>query len=152
MADLSSLAGTTTRVTVIDTAGRAFRGRIEEVTSSVLSLQIGREIRRFPVETVASVRARRDDGLLNGVLIGAGVSGGLASLMFLDNECRDDPVCYEATAVYAGTGALAGLAIDALVHRTDLVYSAAGLKAARWVGPLPLIARGGLGVQLRVMF
>ena len=71
---------------------------------------------------VRRVRVRHEDSLLNGALIGAGIAGALTSLIFLDNECRDDPACYQALAAYTATGALAGLGIDALIHRHLTIY------------------------------
>ena len=86
------------------------------------------------------------------MLIGAAAGGGLSSLMFLDNECRDDPVCYTALAVYAGLGALAGLGIDALIHRDIVVYTAPSLSAQRAYIVAPLLERGRNGVRLTIAF
>jgi len=150
LADLQGLASGKTHVTVTDANGRELRGRVTDVSESRLSLRIGREVRRFDAADVRLVRARTEDGLGNGALIGAAVGGGLSSLMFLDNECRDDPACYTALAVYTGLGALAGLGIDALIHRTVVVY-AAPPRPPR-VAMIPLLANGRKGVRLVIGF
>jgi len=150
--DLKILENTNSRVTVTDTNGQKFNGMVVAASDTVLSLRIGSAIRRFAADEVQVVRVRKEDSLANGALIGAAVGGGLSSLMFFDNECRDDPVCYTALAAYAGMGALAGVVIDALIHRTMVVYSAPPPSAQRAYLVAPLIARGRNGVRLTIAF
>jgi hypothetical protein len=153
LGDLKPLAMTRSTVFVSDTQGRTFRGTIAAVSESGLALRIGDTIRQFAVIDVGSVRVRKADPLVNGALIGAATSGGLVSLMFLDNECHDDPACYQAVAAYAGIGALAGLAIDALNRRSVVVYSRPSSPATRHVFTLtPMIQNGLKGVRVRVDF
>ena len=152
LAELKGLATVESKVTVIDTKGQEFRGTIADASESLLSLRIGSEIRRFDAKDVRSVRVRKEDSLVNGALIGAAVGGGLTSLLFLDNECRDDPACYGAVAVYAGIGALAGLGIDALIHRTVVAYTAPRPSAQHLLTVAPMMARGRRGVWLTIAF
>jgi hypothetical protein len=152
LAEVKGLASAASKVTVTDTKGQEFRGTIAEASESVLSLRIGSDIRRFDAVDVRSVRVRKEDSLANGALIGAVVGGGLTSLLFLDNECRDDPVCYSAVAVYAGIGAVAGLAIDALLHGTVVVFTAPPPGAQHLFTVAPMVARGGRGVWLTIAF
>jgi len=74
----------------------------------------------------------------------------VTSLLFLDNECRDDPICYKAVVAYAGLGALAGLAIDALIHGTTVIYDAAS-RSQRPLRVVPMAGGGrrGIGVMIR---
>jgi hypothetical protein len=152
LAELNGLGQVKSNVTVTDTNGREFRGRIADASESLLSLRIGSEIRRFDKAEVRSVRVRTEDSLANGALIGAAVAGGLTSLQFLDNECRDDPACYEALTVYAGIGALAGLGIDALIHGNVVVYTAPAPGAHHMLTVAPMVARGRKGVRLTIAF
>lgn len=145
--DLKRLRNATT-VTVLDTNGQEFRGTIADVTESRLDLQIEREIRRFEAVDVRSVRMRKEDSVANGALIGAAVGGGLTSLAFLDNECHDDPACYRATAIYGGIGAIAGAIVDALIHRSVVVYAAPSRAAPTFA----LESLGRMGLQLRIAF
>ena len=109
---------------------------------------MGRELRCFDAVDVDSVRVRKEDSLANGALIGAAVGSGLTSLIFLDNECRDDPSCYASVAVYGGIGAAAGLIVDALIHRNLVVYAAPSRR-----GPLLAVGPMGLkGVRLTIRF
>jgi hypothetical protein len=152
LAELKGLASAESKVTVTDTKGQKFRGTIADASESLLSLRIGSDIRRFDAADVQSVRVRKEDSLANGALIGAAVGGGLTSLLFLDNECRDDPVCYAAVGVYAGIGALAGLGIDALIHGTVVAYSGPPPGAQRLFTVAPMVARGRRGVWLTIAF
>jgi hypothetical protein len=152
LAELKGLASVESKVTVTDTKGQEFRGTIADASESLLSLRIGSDIRRFDVADVRLVRVRKEDSLANGALIGAGVSGGLTSLLFLDNECRDDPACYGAVAFYAGVGALAGLGIDALIHGSVVAYTAPPPGGTRLVTVAPMVARGRRGVWLTIAF
>jgi hypothetical protein len=136
------------KVVVIDTTGREFRGTIADASASELRLQIGREIRRFDAVDLRSIHMRKEDSLANGALIGAAVGAGATSLIFLDNECHDDPACYGAVAVYGGLGALAGLIADALIHRTVVIYTAPPPTRPR-VSVEPL---GRAGLRLRIAF
>jgi hypothetical protein len=139
------------KVTVTDTQGQEFRGTMNDASESGLSLTIDGAIRRFEATDVSLVRIRTNDSLADGALIGAAVSGGLSSLMFLDNECHTDPVCYQAVAVYAGLGAVVGLGIDALIHGHVVIYNARPLARNRLV-VAPIVTRGGKGVRLRLSF
>jgi hypothetical protein len=139
--------GSATTVTVTAPDGQVFRGTIADVSKAALVLHIGREIRRFTAEDISTVRMRKEDPLANGALIGAAVGAGLTSLLFLDNECRDDPACYQAVAVYGGLGALAGLTIDAFIHASVVLYTAPRSTAAFCVEPI-----GRNGVRLRITF
>jgi hypothetical protein len=141
--------GSAKTVTLIDTQAQEFQGTIADASDSLLSLRIGNQIRRFPVTEIRTVYVRREDSLKNGALIGAAVSGGLSSLMFLDNECHDDPVCYKAVATYTAAGALAGLAIDALIRGTTVVYRA---RSQPQLSVMPIAGVGRRGVELMIRF
>jgi len=148
--ELKILGNTNSKVTVTDRNGREFRGTVDDASEPLLSLRIAGSIHRFAAADVRSVRVRKEDPLVDGALIGAAVGGGVTSLMFLDNECRDDPVCYAAVAVYAGIGALAGLGIDALIHRSIVVYAALAPSAQRAGTVAPFVARWHRGVRLTI--
>jgi len=150
--ELQPLRDTKAKVTVTDASGHEFRGIIAEASRTQLSLRLGSETRQFAADDVRSVRVRKEDSLLNGALIGAGVLGGLTSLIFLDNECRSDPSCYTAVAVYAGAGALAGLGIDAMIHRQVVVYTASRSNGQRAFTVAPWAARGRTGVRVSIAF
>lgn len=149
--ELGVLADTASTVIVTDRDGRELRGTIANASGSLLSLRRGRVIYDFQIEEVRSVRVRKEDPLGNGAVIGALVGGGSVAPIFLDNECRDDPMCYASVGVWAGVGALAGLGLDALVRDEVVVYPAAPRPSqALRVGPIG--GRGRKGVRLTIAF
>ena len=153
---VSSLEGLTkvlasdTKVSVTDTSGDIFRGIIVDATESALLIRIKSEIRRFEAADIRFVRVRKPDSVANGALIGAAVGAGLTSLIFLDNECRDDPECYGALAVYSGIGAVAGFPIDALISRSVVVYAAP--QKPRSFTVAPMIKPGRLDLRVAIQF
>ena len=149
---LQVLANTNTRVTVTDNKGQAFRGTVVDVSERQLGLRIAGAVHQFPVGDIRSVRARKEDTLRNGALIGAAIAGGLTSLVFLDNECRDDPACYAGVAIYTGLGALAGVGVDALIRREVLVYAGPAPAAPTVFTVSPFVVRGRRGVRLTIEF
>lgn len=146
--DLKVLQSTSSPVTVTDTSGHEFRGALIDASHSGLTLRIGGKTRPFAAADVRSVRVRKEDSLANGALIGLAVSAGLSSLIFLDNECHDDAACYVGVAFNSGIGALAGTAIDALIHRHVVVYTAPALggRPSFTVGPMATRTSAGLRV------
>jgi hypothetical protein len=147
-----AFANTDSTVTVTDRNGRQYRGIVADASQALLSLKTGDTIHQFAAADISSVRVRKEDPLTNGALIGAALCGGATSLLFLDNECRDDPSCYQAVAVYGGLGAVAGLGIDRLIHGDLLVYTAAASGAERVFRLEPIVARGRNGVRLTIGF
>ena len=150
--DVRALVGANPNVTVTDTSGQEFRGTITDAAESGLSLRSAGATRRFQAADVRTIRVRTPDSLVNGALIGAAIGGGLTSLYFLDNECHDDPACDQAVAVYGGIGALAGLGIDALIHRNVVVYTSPTRGARPAATLAPMIARGRKGIRVTVAF
>ena len=149
--ELQPLAGGST-VAVVDRDGRTFRGTITEASATELLLRIGPGIRRFAANDVSAVRVRKRDSLANGALIGALVGGGLTALAFLDNECRDDPACYQAVAAYAGVGAAVGLGVDALIRDDVVHYAAPGARTPLAVMVKPMVGPSRQGVRLTLAF
>jgi hypothetical protein len=149
--ELKALAGGST-VTVTDRAGRTFRGTIAEASAGELRLRVGADIRRFAAADVGAVRVRARDSLANGALIGALVGGGLTALVFLDNECRDDPACYQAVAAYAGVGAAVGLGADALIRDELLLYAAPRETAPLALTVAPILGPSRTGLRIRLAF
>jgi len=149
---LNALQNTNSKVIVTNAAGQEFRGTVAGASAAELSLLMGKDTRLFPAADIRSVRVRREDSVLNGALIGAGVGGGLALTYFLDNECRDDPACYVAVGVNAGVGALAGMGIDALIHRNVTVYAPSTAGPPHTFALVPLAGRGRVGARVAVAF
>lgn len=152
LATLETLENGSDRVTVTDRSGRQFRGTVIDVSESQLALKTAEETRRFDVQDIGSVRVRKGDSLRNGTLTGAAIGGGVTSLIFLDNECHDDPFCYTVVGVWTGIGALIGMGVDALIHRNVVVYTAPASGARRELIVAPFVERNRAGVRLAVAF
>jgi hypothetical protein len=121
-------------VTVTDAAGSQVSGRLESLSSSLLSLSVDGNRRDFNEADVTTIRQRRGDSLANGAWWGFGISAGLAVVAFSScDECWDSPGF--ALGIIAGQGAMGagvGVAIDALIRGQHTIYrrpagSAAGL-------------------------
>jgi hypothetical protein len=150
--DLKAPEVVNSMVTVTDATGHLFRGTIVDASESSLTLQVKNGIHRFDASDIRSVLMQKEDSVANGALIGAAVAGGLTSLIFLDNECRDDPVCYQALAAYAGLGALSGLVVDALIHRHVVVYTGTTPGAPHRISIVPVIGRTRRGMEVIIGF
>jgi hypothetical protein len=149
---LETLENGNERVTVTDTAGRQFSGTLADVSETQLALKTSGETRQFSAQDIRSVRVRKGDSLRNGTLTGAAIGGGVTSLIFLDNECHDDPFCYTVVGVWTGIGALIGMGVDALIHRNVVVYTAPPSGARREFIVVPFGGRNAAGLRLGVAF
>jgi hypothetical protein len=124
------------RVTVQDHTGQTVQGAITEVTAKELAINADGVVRRWATSEVREVRQRARDGIWNGALIGAAISGGLAALNYLDNECIGDPACARMVLFSATVGAGIGAAIDAMIRANRLVYRSPSSGVSWSLGPV----------------
>lgn len=135
-------------LTVTDTAGARFKGRLSRINADQL-IVVGRDrSRTFTVADVA--RIERQDTIWNGLAIGA-AGGAVTALLVVTRDCGTDTECsfYEGLAFYplfAGGGAAIGAVADALVKKTLFTRTAGTVHLA--VRPTPR----GAAVQLQVRF
>jgi hypothetical protein len=137
-------------VTVWDQTGRQVRGRVIEVRTDQLVIDAGDIARAWSADELREVRRHTADSVLNGAIIGAAIGGGLTSLVYLDNECRGDPVCAKAVVVYAVIGAVAGAGIDALIRANRVIYRRSGGHVSWSVAPAFSVDKRRAGVQLSI--
>jgi hypothetical protein len=135
-------------VSVRDQTGTSTRGRIIEVRTDRLIVDTGGIARSWSANELLEIRRRTRDSVLNGAIIGAAIGGGLTSSIYLDNECRGDPVCAKAVIVYAVIGAAAGAGIDALIRANPLIYRRSGSRVSWSVAPTFSVDQRGAGIQL----
>lgn len=142
-------------LTVINDAGRETRGKLLELTGSMLVLRVDGlplELRR---EDIRTIRQRRTDSLANGALIGL-VAGGLAGAAFGAAVAEDEDadatagIVLLAAGFYGGLGAGIGVGIDALIRRQHVIYErpVTGVTGLR-VSPLLGRERRGVLVEWR---
>ncbi len=141
-------------ISLVQTSGASVTGRVVAFGDSALDIRS--EIRKdtgkqrlditVPLATIRSLERPRDSAR-NGLLIGAGIGGGLVLGMFVYaaaadyNEIDEWAHIYLAIgAVYTGVGALVGWAIDSAHSRPHVRFNAPSAETMR-IGVAPLLAR-----------
>ena len=140
-------------VTVTDTAGQPVRGKLINLSSSSLSLNVSGTNREFQKADVNKITKRGSDSLKNGALIGMAVGGGLAAvgiaLMAAEGEA-DAGITAAAALFYSGIGAGIGAGVDALIEGQRVIYANPGSAARLSVVPVLRGPRKGVLVSLRL--
>jgi hypothetical protein len=132
---------------------RSAGGKLIDLSSSSLSLNVSGANREFQKADVNRITKRGSDSLKNGALIGMAVGGGLAAvgiaLMAADGEA-DAGLTAAAVLIYSGIGAGIGAGVDALIEGQRVIYANPGSPAARLsVAPVLRGPRKGVLVSLR---
>lgn len=150
--DLQRLIQTGQRLVVTDTSGVMVRGRLEEVTESLIGLQTSDGRREFSPAQVSEIR-RQADSVLNGTLWGAliGTGAGLGIGLAIDASRGEGTwLAPSITAAGAGGGTLAGWIGDAARPHADLLFKAPPARAGLLL--LPVLSRGRLGLHVALQF
>ena len=141
-------------ISLVQTSGESVTGRLVGFGDSALDIRT--EIREdtgkqrlnitVPLATIRSMERPRDSSR-NGLLIGAGIGGGLVLGMFVYAAAVDyneidewAPMYLAMGAVYTGVGALVGWAIDAAHSKPHVRFNAPSAGTMR-IGVAPLLAR-----------
>ena len=138
-------------VWITDATGREEKARVVSLTGDVLTTAVGDEMRRLHASEVTRVRQRRNDSLLNGALIGAGVlvTTGLVMCSMMEpwENCRDD---VKPMLTLGAIGAGIGMAVDALLRDRDTTYNPTAGNTTLRVAPI--VAARAKGVRFAVAF
>lgn len=140
------------KITIADDAGREVTGTLAELSSSSLSLIVGRQRRDLQASEINTIRQRRSDPLANGakwglgIGAGLGLAGGLALSSGYDND-DDGALVAFATLIYGGLGAAIGVGVDALISGNQIIYARRGAAAVR-IRPLLTAQRHGAVVVI----
>jgi hypothetical protein len=121
-------------VYLTDDTGHTTKGRVSDVTSSSLMMQVGNDTRVFELERTR--RVERGDSLANGIMLGV-VAGAAAGYGWVRAECGppgyDDECSANAGIVLipitVGIGAGVGARVDHVIHKT-LYRSLRGSRVA----------------------
>jgi hypothetical protein len=153
---LSVLVKPGDNITVVDTAGKKTDGRIGTLSRERLMLVTPAGPRELSEADVAMIRQRRDDSLRNGAIIGAAAGTAYyVTLMAIFSRISDGGDMIVSSAViggvlFAGLGAAAGVGIDALITRRQVIYrSAPGQKR---VSVSPVFGHGKRGAAVTLTF
>jgi hypothetical protein len=147
---LSLIARNGDRITVQDHTGGMTQGTITEINAKGLAINVDGVVRRWSASDVREVRRRASDRVWNGALIGAAISGSLAALNYLDNECHGDPACARVVLFGAAFGAGIGAGIDAMIRANRVVYQSPGRGASWSLGPVFSLSKRQASVRIVV--
>jgi hypothetical protein len=151
---LQLLVARNATLTVINDAGRETRGKLLELTSSMLVLRVDGQPLELSRNDIRTIRQRRDDSLANGALIGfvAGAAiGGAFGAVVAEDEDAAAQIVLLSIGFYGGLGAGIGVGIDALIRRQHVIYErpVAGVTGLRLS---PLLGRERRGVLVEWRF
>lgn len=151
-AELRTLVKAGDTVTVSDSSGATSKGSVAELTPSTLVLRLGTEQRRYTEADVTRIRQRRQDSLLNGALIGAGIGAALAAMG--NSKCSNDFSCTDSAGTFfalgIGIGVGAGVGVDAAIVREKVIFDRLGKPGvAMSLGPAIGGGRAGATLSLR---
>jgi hypothetical protein len=143
------------KISVVDVTGGEAEGRIGKLSRDALTLLTEAGPRQFGAVDVAKIRQRRGDSLTNGAIIGAvaGTAYFVTMGALLSDSDGGDVIVSTAIAggvLFAGMGAAAGVGIDALITRRQVIYrKPAGENR---VSVSPLFGHGRRGAAVTVKF
>jgi len=140
-------------VTVVDARGSETHGRIGTLSRDALTLVTASGPRQLGEADVVTVSQRRGDSLKNGAIIGAvaGTAYFVTALALLRDSDGGDVIVPTAVAggvLFAGLGAAAGVGIDALISRRQVIYQKPVGRRSFNVSPVVGRGRGGAAVTL----
>jgi len=142
-------------ITVVEVTGRETKGRIWKLSRDALILGTPDGPRQLAEVDVAAISQRRDDSLKNGAIIGAVAATAYFATVgaLLRDSDGGDVIVSSAIAggvLFAGMGAAAGLGIDALIARRQVIYQKS--PGGNSVSVFPLLGHGRRAAVITVKF
>ena len=126
------------KITVLDSSGRISKGKIAELSPSLLRLFVNRTVRDFPADQIRQITQKRGDhlGLIKGVIIGSGIGLGFTVLAVAAGcgECAGPGLAMTGLGAGIGAGIDAGIgaALDAVIRHDVTIYRAPGPSSSRF--------------------
>jgi hypothetical protein len=141
-------------LTFTDEAGNEFKGRLLELSSSLLAVRTGNKRRELTVDEIQRITRPQHGDAGTGALWGAGVGAGFGMLMistqFPSGRCSDCAgYLFSSGLVFGGIGAGLGAAFAAGSTHQQLVFNKAGTPLKLTVAPLVTRERQGVLASLR---
>jgi hypothetical protein len=143
------------KITAVDATGRETKGRIGTLSRDALIVVTSAGPRKLGEVDVATISQRRSDSLTNGAIIGAiaGAAYFITGAALLHDSDGGDvivPAAIVGGVVFAGMGAAAGVGIDALIARRQVIYQKPAARSR--VNVSPLLGHGRRGAAVAVTF
>ena len=137
-------------VWITDAEAQEQKVRILDVTGGSVTALADGTTRHFRTDDITRVRARRQDSVLNGALIGAGAA--VASGLFMCRAMEPWETCNNAGPLlkFGAVGAGIGVGVDALIRGRKTIYER-GSRSMR-VHAIPIVDREMRGIQFTVTF
>ena len=139
---------------VTDSSGREIRGHVSALTSTSLEMAVAGSLLTLDEQDVVTVRHRGQDPLGNGAKTGFGIGFGFGlwgGLAFASDYGAGVNVVVSLALGYGAFGAGIGVAVDALIPTTRVLFSRPRSQSAR-LRVLPLVGRGRRGARLVLAF
>lgn len=136
-------------LTITDTAGQRLRGKLAELSSASLVLEVSGTRRVFPGTEVDIIEKRGSDSLKNGALIGLSVGAGVFG-PFAGASTGDWGYGALAAVLYGGIGAGIGVGVDALIEGQRVIYAASPSTRTSF-HITPILSRSRKGVLVTVV-
>ncbi len=141
-------------ITVTDAAGATTTGRLAALSSSQLTLLVGKSPRDLLEQDVRAIARHGHVSLAQGARWGFAIGGGIGLLAGLSwssacNTCG--PLTAVFAATYASLGAGLGVGIAAVTPTRPVIYSVNG-DGRRRVAVSPIATPGRRGASLSVAF
>jgi hypothetical protein len=142
-------------LTVTDNAGARIRGKLSQLSSSSLVLNVSGVDREFQSTHVDRIEKRGPDSLKNGALTGfviGGVLGGVAVGALTEAiGSGSAAAAVLGGLIYGGVGAGIGVGVDALIEGQRVIYASSGSgRTAFTIAPVLSGRRKGVLMTLRL--
>ena len=136
-------------LTITDGNGQRLRGRLWQLSSARLVLDVSGSLREFEGVDVDTIQMRKADPLGNGALTGMAIGAGLASAAVASQTSGGGLGWSPLVAlVYGGIGSGIGACVDALIERDRVIYARS--RASISIAPVLGNRRPGVFVSVRL--
>jgi hypothetical protein len=121
--ELKLLLGKGDKVTLVDPSGKSTTGRIERIAPDAVEMNISGRVQAFTEKDIRQITQRKQDSVLNGILIGAGVGFGATLPFNLAIADRNEKgLAVAASALWGLIGGGIGAIVDVCVTQKQLIY------------------------------
>lgn len=140
-------------IIVTDSAGHEVNGELTDLSDTFLDVLVSGKSKTFTQAEVERIQRRQRDPLWNGFLIGAaaGTAPAIYWLIADPNECGNS-ICLDDLAIGVLISAPIGLAIDAAIRSTVVVYRGPSKSSKTTLTLAPIVANRRKGVGLTMSF